>query len=67
MPVGYDERGVECGTLSMGNAEGKTQPCPKCGDDNPDHREMRNYSMMWHEGDIHCTNCGAFIRYFDAG
>ena len=29
--------------------------------------EMRNYSMMWHEGDIHCARCGKYIRAFDAG
>lgn len=29
--------------------------------------EMRNYSMLWHEGDIHCAICGKFIRTFDAG
>jgi hypothetical protein len=28
---------------------------------------MRNYSMMWHEADIHCGSCGAFVRYWDAG
>lgn len=67
MAVSYDERGVACGTLSVRSKDGKATPCPKCGDTDPEHREMRNYSMMWHEGDIHCTNCGAFIRLFDAG
>jgi len=38
--------------------------CPDCGST---EFEMRNYSMMWHEGDIHCKNCGRFIRTFDAG
>jgi hypothetical protein len=28
---------------------------------------IRNYSMMWHDGDIHCAQCGKFIRSFDAG
>ena len=40
--------------------------CPKC-DSSPDHREMRNYSITWHDGDIHCTICGTFVRSFDAG
>lgn len=38
--------------------------CPNCG---CTQTEMRNYSMMWHEGDIHCAECGTFIRTFDAG
>lgn len=38
--------------------------CPKCGSTT---FEMRNYDMMWHEGDIHCASCGTFIRDFDAG
>lgn len=38
--------------------------CPDCGST---EFEMRNYSMMWHEGDIHCARCGKFIRKFDAG
>lgn len=38
--------------------------CLKCGST---EFEMRNYSMMWHEGDIHCARCGAYIRRFDAG
>lgn len=38
--------------------------CPVCGS----HEfEMRNYSMIWHDGDIHCALCGEFIRVFDAG
>jgi hypothetical protein len=39
--------------------------CQKCGA--VGKTELRNYSMMWHEGDIHCTVCGAFIRVYDAG
>jgi ribosomal protein S27AE len=38
--------------------------CPDCGND---QFEMRNYSLMWHDGDIHCARCGKFIRSFDAG
>lgn len=40
--------------------------CPKCGSPPSDH-ELRNYSMMWHEGDIHCVKCETFVRSFDAG
>ena len=28
---------------------------------------MRNYSQMWHDGDIHCAECNKFQRRFDAG
>ena len=37
--------------------------CPDCGST---EFEMRNYSVMWHKGDIHCASCGKFIRLFDA-
>jgi hypothetical protein len=39
--------------------------CKACGFPGP--HQMRNYSMMWHEADIHCGSCGAFVRYWDAG
>ena len=38
--------------------------CKKCGGT---EFEMRNYSMVFHDGDIHCVNCGEFLRDFDAG
>lgn len=38
--------------------------CPICGSTD---FELRNYDMMWHDGDIHCARCGEFIRKFDAG
>ncbi len=38
--------------------------CPKCG---CKKFELRNYSAIWHDGDIHCAACGTFIRSFDAG
>ncbi len=38
--------------------------CPKCGGT---EFEVRNYSMLWHDGDIHCAVCGRYIRGFDAG
>jgi len=38
--------------------------CPKCGGT---EFEMRNYELGMLMGDIHCANCGQFIRVFDAG
>ena len=38
--------------------------CPECGSTD---FEMRDYELMWHEGNIHCARCGHFIRHFDAG
>lgn len=40
-------------------------PNPKCGA--VGEVEMRNYEVAWHEGDVHCARCGAYIRRFDAG
>lgn len=39
--------------------------CKKCGYEGP--HELRNYNMMWHDGDIHCGRCGAYVRMYDAG
>jgi hypothetical protein len=46
----------------------KHNSCKKCGHDgmNPSH-DIRNYSMMWHDGDVHCGKCGAHVRSWDAG
>lgn len=40
--------------------------CPKC-DAAPQFQEVRNYSMMWHDGDVHCTLCNTYVRGWDAG
>lgn len=42
------------------------QHCHKCGAD-PKNQEIRNYSMMWGDGDVYCTLCGAYVRMYDAG
>lgn len=41
--------------------------CPQCGTDDYRKREVRNYCVLWQDGDIYCTVCEAYIRYFDAG
>ena len=38
--------------------------CPECGST---EFELRNYNMVFHDGDIHCARCGKYIRMFDAG
>jgi hypothetical protein len=53
-----------CASCKEGCYPGKK--CPKCGSC-PKHHEVRNYSMMWHEGDIHCNICESYVRLFDAG
>lgn len=40
--------------------------CPKC-DASPQHQEVRNHSIMWGDGDVHCTLCGTFVRSWDSG
>lgn len=39
--------------------------CAACGFEGP--HALRNYSMIWSDGDIHCGACGTYIRMFDAG
>jgi uncharacterized Zn finger protein (UPF0148 family) len=58
-PVPND--GGECMTLL-----GQKVNCPKCGSP-PSEHEVRNHSLMWHDGDVHCTKCGAYVRSYDAG
>jgi hypothetical protein len=64
--ISYDE------LLKLADASGKKdsgsfhEHCPKCGAD-PSKHEVRNYSMMWHEGDVYCLMCNTFVRSFDAG
>jgi len=38
--------------------------CPHCGSD---HTSVKNYNMMWHDGDITCDDCGGYVRMYDAG
>lgn len=50
----------------------KYKPCPECG--STDHFIVKDYSMMWHDGDIYCTNVEehesgeeVYVRSYDAG
>lgn len=40
--------------------------CPECGSA-PSRHIMKNYSLMWHEGDVYCKDCHAYVRGYDAG
>ena len=40
--------------------------CPKC-DSLPSEHEVREYDMMWHDGDVYCRKCGSYVRMYDAG
>jgi len=51
-----------CDFVSYGNHV----HCPSC-DSPPSQHELRDYSMMWHEGEIYCTKCHARVRSYDAG
>jgi hypothetical protein len=48
------------------NSRGIPDKCPKCGD-SPIQTEVRNYDMAMHDGDVCCSNCGYYIRMYDAG
>lgn len=45
--------------------QGRGTKCPKCGSAGGDH-EVRNYNQYCHDGDVYCTKCGAYVRYYDA-
>lgn len=38
-----------------------------CGRCHSSNKKVENYSMMWHDGDIVCQDCGGYVRMFDAG
>ena len=40
--------------------------CPKCGAP-PSKHEVKNHSILWGDGDVYCTECGSFVRIYDAG
>ena len=40
--------------------------CPKCGAP-PSEQEVRDHNPMWGDGNVHCTQCGTFVRYWDSG
>jgi hypothetical protein len=39
--------------------------CPKCGQ--TDRLTVRNYDLMWHDGEVWCTRCEVYVRGYDAG
>jgi hypothetical protein len=50
----------------VGTILGRDTPCPKCGSPPKEH-EVRDHSLMWHDGKVYCRRCGAFVRLYDAG
>lgn len=38
--------------------------CPQCGGTN---FEVRDYDMMWHDGEVWCADCDVYVRRYDAG
>lgn len=32
-----------------------------------ENKEVINYSPIWHDGDVVCSDCGKYIRSYDAG
>ena len=61
------ERKPEPTIAHVGHILYKGSPnCPEC-DAPPSKHEVRNHSLIWHDGDVHCTECGAYVRKYDAG
>jgi hypothetical protein len=48
------------------NPHGIPDECPNCKA-KPLEVEVKNYSLMWHDGDVCCVSCGHKIRSYDAG
>lgn len=49
--------------------EHKLKEAQTCEDINKcsEKRIVINYSPIWHDGEVVCSKCGQFIRFFDAG
>lgn len=48
------------------NRYGIPEKCPGCGA-SPVVTRVDNYDLMWHDGDVVCSNCGQYLRGYDAG
>lgn len=65
-----DEAGaeLEAGSGSVGIARPKQKPCPNPECDAPaSEQEVRNHSVRWGDGEVHCTRCGTFVRHWESG
>ena len=40
--------------------------CPRC-EAPPQRQSVRNYDPTWMDGDVHCDDCNAYVRMWDAG
>ena len=49
----------------ISTAGGNPKVCKNCGA-GPEKWEIRNYDMLWRDGEIYCQ-CGQYIRMYDAG
>ncbi len=50
--------------IATGHGINTYKKCPSCGGTN---FEVRNHSLIWHDGDVYCKDCGAYVRSYDAG
>jgi uncharacterized Zn finger protein (UPF0148 family) len=57
----HEDRPLEWG---IGHVINTYKKCPKCGGSN---FEVRNYDLMWHDGEVWCTDCDVYVRGYDAG
>lgn len=55
-----DDRPPQSGTLIN-----RFQACPTCH--STDSLEVRNHSLMWHDGEVWCGKCDIYVRSYDAG
>lgn len=45
---------------------GPHKHCPEC-DSSPDKHELRDYDLIWGDGEIWCPDCEIKVRNFDRG
>jgi transcription elongation factor Elf1 len=64
-PARSDESTAEVkGVGHFLGGDAKRNTCPKCGSTD---MVVRNYSLMWGDGQVHCSSCGEYVRRYDSG
>lgn len=59
-----DDIKLTLGDGPVGHGINLYKKCPQCGGTN---FEVRNYDMMWQDGDVYCIPCNFYVRGYDAG
>lgn len=63
-PAPESKTSTEQFVLVGGHGINAYKKCPKC---NGTNFTVKNYDMMWHDGEVWCVDCNVYVREYDAG